>query len=186
MVFIEVTQRMAQPATPAKGPSSLAYAAMSLLVVWHTLAMVVVALPDSIAEYARFPFQAYVTLFRLDNKWGFFAPDVNKGYQFRYVIEDAGGSRHTFVPAEKLDKLHPNYIWTLDWYKIVATSPEVYGDAAGAALCREHAALHPVSVTLMELEQKPFWPEDLQAGKHPLDPEFVTLNTLKTVQCPSK
>lgn len=165
----------------------MAYGAMSLLVVWHTLAMVVVALPDNkIAWYARLPFQAYVTLFRLDNKWGFFAPDVNTGYQFRYVVEDAGGARHTFVPAEKLDRSHPHSIWITDWYKVVSTSPETYGEAAGVALCREHAALQPISVTLMELEQKPFWPEDLLAGKHPLDPEYVNVTTLKTVQCPGK
>jgi hypothetical protein len=164
---------------------SLAYAAMSVLLVWHTLAMVVVALPDSeFAWYARMPFHAYVTLFRLDNKWGFFAPDVNKGYQFRYVIEDAAGARHSFVPAEKLDRTRPDYIWVTDWYKVVSRSPDTYGEAAGAALCREHAALRPISVTLMELEQKPFWPADLLAGKQPMDPEFVTVNTLKTVQCP--
>jgi len=107
------------------------------------------------------------------------------GLQFRYVVEDAGGARHTFIPAEKLAKLLPTYIWITDWYKAVSAAPDTYGETVGAALCREHAALRPTAITLMELEQKPFWPEDLLAGKHPLDSEFVNLNTIKTVQCPS-
>jgi hypothetical protein len=176
---------MSQLLASIRARPALPYAAMSFLVVWHTLAMVVVALPDSeFALAARFPFEPYITLLRLDNKWGFFAPDVNKGYQFRYVVEDAAGARHTFVPAQKLDRSRPDYIWITDWYKAVGRSPEIYGEATGAALCREHAALRPVSVTLMELEQQPFWPDDLLAGKQPLDPEFVKLNTLMTVQCP--
>jgi len=48
---------MPHPLTFKQG-RSWAYAAMSSLVVWHTLAMVVVALPDSeIASVARLPFQ---------------------------------------------------------------------------------------------------------------------------------
>jgi len=67
---------------------------MSLLVTWHTFAMVVAPSPDSdITDAARSILDPYLTLFRLDNGWGFFAPDVGSGSQFRYVIEDAAGNR---------------------------------------------------------------------------------------------
>ena len=81
----------------------LTYGAMSLLVAWHTIAMVIAPAPDSdISEAARSLFHPYLTLFWLDNHWGFFAPDVRSGRQFRYVIEDATGKRHAFIPGEKL------------------------------------------------------------------------------------
>jgi hypothetical protein len=165
----------------------LTYTAMSLLVVWHTLAMVVESSPDSvITRGARLLFHPYLSLFGLDNNWGFFAPNVNEGVQFRYVVEDAAGDRHTFIPADALSRFLPTSIWVKDRYKAVMTLPETYGDAAAASLCRDHASLHPVTITLLKIEQKDYWPEDRLNGKHPLDPEFVDVNTLKTVRCPKE
>jgi hypothetical protein len=165
--------------------SPLAYAAMSALLVWHCIAMVVASAPDSLLTHsARALFNPYLTLLRLDNNWGFFAPEVPIGYQFRYAIEDAAGRRHDFTPDEALSRFHPNSIWLRDRYKTIMQEPEVYAEAAAAAICREHAALRPVAVTLIEVEQKEFWPEDRLNGKHPLDPEFVNVTELKTVPCP--
>jgi len=45
------------------------------------------------------------------------------------------------------------------------------------------AALHPLAVILLEAEQKDFVPEDQLVGKKPLDPEFVTVTTVKKVEC---
>jgi hypothetical protein len=162
----------------------LAYAAMSLLVVWHTVAMVVAAAPESdITRAARPLFDPYLTLFRLDNQWGFFAPNVSTGSQFRYIVENADGNRQTFTPDERLSRFHPTSIWFRDRYVAVMERSETFGEAAAAALCQEHAALRPVSVTLLAVDQKAFGPADRLAGKHPLDPEFVNVVTLKTVRC---
>jgi hypothetical protein len=178
---------MLQRTIPEPWRQRLLYAGMSLLVTWHTLAMVVATAPDSlISENARRIFDPYLTLFRLDNQWGFFAPNVGNGSQFRYVVEDASGKMHTFVPADSLNKFHPTSIWVRDRYRLVMEEPETYGDAAGAGLCREHAALNPVSITLFEADQKDFWPEDRQKGKAPLDAEYVELNLLKQVRCTEK
>jgi hypothetical protein len=62
--------------------------------------------------------------------------------------------------------------------------PDVYGDLAAAFFCRKHAALHPVSIILLDAEQtRDFTPEDQLNGKHPLDPEFVTVTTVKKIAC---
>ena len=165
----------------------LTYAAMSLLVVWHTLAIVVAPSPDSaITRSARLLFEPYLTLFRLENGWSFYAPYVRVEPEFRYVVEDASGERHTFVPAHKLSRFHPIDVWVKDWYIHVMDTPETYGDAVAAYLCREHALLHPVSITLLEIEQNEFSPEDQLSGKHPFDPEFFDKKTLTTVQCPNE
>jgi len=163
----------------------VAYTAMSLLVAWHTMAMVLATAPESVITQAgRSLFQPYLTLFRLDNDWGFFAPNVPLGHQFRYVVEDAAGARLAFAPDEKLSRLSPAWIWFSDRHRTVAESPEDFADATALSLCQEHASLHPVAVTLLDVEQKVFLPADWLSGKHPLDPEFVNVNVVKTVRCP--
>jgi hypothetical protein len=165
----------------------LAYAAMSLLVVWHTLAMALASAPESaVTASARPLFQPYLTLFRLDNNWGFFAPTVELGGQFRYIVEDAAGQRHTFIPAEKLSRFLPTSIWFKDRYKDIIESVQTHGQAATAAFCLEHAALRPVAITFVELEQRDFSPADRLSGKHPLDPEFVDERTLEAIRCPAR
>ncbi len=168
-------------------PVRLAFAAMSLLVIWHTLAMAIASAPESmITTSARLLYHPYLTLFRLDNNWGFFAPTVELGGQFRYIVEDAAGQRHTFVPAEKLSRFLPTSIWFKDRYKDILEAIETHGQAAAAAFCLEHAALHPVAITFVELEQKDFSPADRLSGKHPLDPEFVDERTLEAIRCPAQ
>lgn len=165
----------------------LATIAMSVLLVWHTFAMVVGPSPDSaVAEAARDILHPYAMLFVLGNKWGFFAPNVNAGSHFSYVIEDTAGATHTFTPEEKLNSYHPNSIWQRDRYALVMGSPDTYGDTTGAALCLEHASLNPVSVALLESMQKDFWPDDQLSGEHPFSPGFVQVKTLRTVKCPGR
>jgi hypothetical protein len=173
---------------PPKKPiiGRTAYVAMSLLVVWHTLAMVVATAPESdITRAARAVMNPYLTLFRLDNNWGFFAPDVPRGMQFRYVIEDAGGTRHTFIPEQSVGWLHPNSILVRDRYRAMMLSPDVHVDAMADALCRKHADLKPVNITLIEGEQREFTPDDWLNGRRPLDEEFVQLHTMRDTRCPS-
>jgi hypothetical protein len=167
------------------GRPFLTYAAMSLFIVWHTLAMVIAVSPDSVlTQAARQLFGPYLLLFNLDNYWGFFAPDVGTSYQFRYVVEDAAGQQHVFIPTDKLSRFNPNSIWLRDRYRDIMASVDMYGDVTVAELCREHAALRPVAITLLEVEGKEFGPKDRRLGKNPLDPEFVTVNTLRTIRCP--
>ena len=166
----------------------LIYVAMSVLVAWHTLAIVVAPAPSgsAIAQLLRSLLHPYLTLFRLDNKWDFYAPNVGKGHQFRYIIEDAAGTLHTFMPTDDLNWYHPSHWWFRAWYDAIVESPDVHGEPAAARLCRQHAALHPVAITLMNLEEKDFSPADHLSGKHPLDSEFVTVTDLKRVRCPDK
>jgi hypothetical protein len=164
----------------------LTYAAMSLLVVWHTVAMVVAPSPDSaITRSARSLFEPYLTLFLLESSWSFYAPDLRVEPEFRYVVEDASGEHHAFVPAEKLSRFHPSDIWVKDWYIHVMDHPKTYGKAVAAYLCREHALLQPIRITLLEIEQKEFWPADQLSGKHPFDFEFLEKKTLTSVRCPN-
>lgn len=163
----------------------LAYLAMSVFVGWHTLAIVIAPAPDSrMIERLRLLLQPYLTLFSLDTKWDFFTPDVSRKNQFRYVIRDSAGKEQTFVPADELNRLSPSFNWFRLWYVTVMGSPDVHGDSVAAFFCRKHTALRPASITLLEIQEGYFWPDDHLNGKHPLDSEFVTVNTLKRVTCP--
>lgn len=162
----------------------LTYTLMSLFVAWHTLAMVVAPAPDSdLSQSVRKVLQPYLTLLRLDSQWDFFAPNVGEGSRFRYVIEDEGGQRHTFNPAEQLNWLHPDFFWVRGWYYAIMDNPELYADAAAARFCGQNTALHPVAVTLLELQEERFTRDDLLSGKSRTDPQFFTQKTIKRVPC---
>jgi hypothetical protein len=165
----------------------LIYTAMSAFVAWHSLAMVVAPAPESsvTVQRLRAVLQPYLTLFRLDNEWNFFAPTVRSMSQFRYVIEDEAGEELTFMPEAEFGGLSPSYLWFRAWYNALFDDPEDYADAAAALYCRKHAALHPVSITLLEIQEESFTPADFLAGKQRWDPEFVTVNAVRHAKCPA-
>jgi hypothetical protein len=166
----------------------LTYTVMSVFVGWHTLAVVVAPAPDDsvTVQSLRLLLHPYLTFVRLDNPWDFYAPIVGSGHQLRYVIEDTAGKRHTFVPTEELSWFHPSYWWFRAWYDAILEAPEIYGDFVVALLCRKHASLHPISITLLKIEQEHFSRTDHLSGKHPLNSEFVTENTLGRITCPDE
>ena len=165
----------------------LAYTLMSAVVLWHTLALVVAPAPDSkIVQSLRRLLHPYLTLLRLDNPWDFYAPNIGTGHLLQYVIEDAAGRQHTFVPVEELSSYHPRFWWFRAWYDAVLEDPEKHGGSIAALLCRRHVALHPIAVTLRKIQQGDFSRADHLSGKHPLDPEFVTESTLKRLACPQQ
>jgi|EndMetStandDraft_5_1072996.scaffolds.fasta_scaffold163094_1 hypothetical protein len=188
METIRASRPAATNATPFSRASRrrLISLAMSALLIWHVLAIVIAPAPAShLTDGARKFLGPYLTLFGLDHGWSFFAPNVENGVIFRYEIEASGGVRHVFIPSQMLRWYHPNRRWMRDRFRTMLDEPERYADVVGAALCKEHAALKPVSVTLIEVEQKDFEREDRLAGKSPFDPEFLDTKTVKTVPCPA-
>jgi hypothetical protein len=167
----------------------LNYLAISLFVVWHTIAMVVGPSPDSVISRSfRALWAPYLTYFRLESSWSFFAPEIGLQSQIRYVIEDADGNEHTFVPTIALNQFHPKYRWfKLVYEGVFIEHSEIFGEAPVALLCRKHASLRPVSITVFQVQQeRDFWPEDQLSGKHPLDPEFATMYRLQAAACPGE
>jgi hypothetical protein len=164
----------------------LTYLLASAFLAWHVLAMVIAPAPyDSVSvRTLRAALQPYLTLFRLDNPWNFFAPTID-GSQLRYALEDAAGARRTVSPTEGLSWVNPDYIWFRAWHYAIIDNPEIYADSAAALLCRKHASFHPVSITFLWYQQRGFTPADQVHGKHPMDPEFVTINPRATVKCPA-
>jgi hypothetical protein len=173
----------------ATGRKRLAYAAMSLFLAWHTLALIIAPAPlsSTIVKQLRGPLQPYLSLFRLDNPWNFFAPyagSMNMS-QFRYVIEDKAGEKRTFLPEAELSKFGPGYFWFRGWYTEISDHPDDYAGAAAAFYCKKHASLAPVSVTLLEIQENDFTRADFLAGKGRWDPEFISEKTIKSVPCPA-
>jgi hypothetical protein len=166
----------------------LVYAAMSVFVVWHTLAMVIAPAPDEseLVKSVRGLVQPYLVLFNLNNHWDFFAPNISENSVFRYVVKDSSGVGHTFTPMSKWSWFTPHSIWFHDWYESVVDEPDLYADTFAKFLCREHAELKPVSVVLQNVTGREFAPADLLNGKHPLDPEFVDVEPVKNVKCPGQ
>jgi len=80
----------------------LTYLVMSAFVAWHTLAMVIAPAPESsvLVGTLRAALQPYLTLFKLDNPWNFFAPVIG-GTELHYSVEDAAGAHHNFTPTPR-------------------------------------------------------------------------------------
>jgi hypothetical protein len=165
----------------------LIYAAMSVFVGWHTLAMLVAPAPEEsdLVTFLRGTLKPYLTFFQLDNHWDFFAPDIGNSV-FRYVLTDSTGVDHTFTPMSNWSWFSPTSIWFHDWYDAVMKEPDVYGDTFARFICREHAELKPVSIVLQAADEQDFWPEDLLNGKHPSDPEFVQMQPIENLACPAQ
>ena len=168
----------------------LTYIVMSMFVVWHSLAIIVAPAPGNSVTVRdlRVLLQPYLTLLRLDNTWNFFAPTVGSMSmsQFRYVIEDKTGEKQTFMPEAEFGGLNASYLWFKAWYNAITDNPEDYADIAATLYCRKHASRHPVSITLLEIQENDFKQTDFLAGKQRWDPEFVTVNTIKYVKCPAE
>jgi predicted DCC family thiol-disulfide oxidoreductase YuxK len=161
----------------------LLYSAMSLFVGWHTFVMLVGPNNSETAAAARRWAQPYLSFFRLESTWSFFAPTVGKHSQFRYVIQDRAGEEHTFVPVRELNPYVPSFYLFKHSYDTVTTFPELHGGFFAAMFCREHAALQPFYISLQVSLEREFLPADQLAGKHPLDPDFTEVETLLQVPC---
>lgn len=172
---------------PTRWRQRLIYTAISAFVVLHVATLLITPMPDSALKTAALGvLHPYTALFRLANTWDFYAPGIGYGTQFRYTVEDGAGQSHTFIPAEEISSFDPLYWWSSEWYKSVAKYPQDFASVAGAALCRKHASLQPVAVTLTQVEQQAFGINDQLEGKHPTDPEFFEENTIERVECQDK
>jgi len=164
------------------------YTAMSAFLAWHSFVMLTAPLPEAsaVAQALSPILHPYLSLFSLDNRWDFFAPSVRPGYELRYILETADGSSRVVVPMKKISWYNPYFIWTDMWQDAIIDHPETYADLAAGLFCREQGSLRPTAVSLMDVEQREFWPQDFLAGKDPFDPDFVSEEVLTRVPCPAQ
>ncbi len=163
----------------------LGYLAMSAFVAWHTFAMVIAPAPESeVSRVARLALQPYLTFFRLDNEWDFFAPSVGQGSRLRYDIQDRTGKLHVFLPGEELRWYHPSFLGFRSWFYRIMDDPDNFADTAAAHFCRKHTALQPLAITFYEIQEEPYSRADYLAGKKRLDPGFFNINMVRGMRCP--
>ncbi len=176
---------MFQSMIPQRLRGLISYVLMSVFVVWHAICVVVGPAPQDsqIAQALRPMVGSYLKLISLDVKWGFFAP-IGGASEFRYIVRDSAGTSHLFRPTSKLAWYDPGNLWIIDRYRVARQLPGVYGDLLIAEYCQKHSSLKPVEIRLLEVEQhKDLLPSDHLAGKHPLDAQFATTQTLRTGPC---
>jgi len=157
---------------------------MSAFLAWHTVAMVLSPVPNNNMTVGAFRalFQPYLTFIGLDNSWDFFSP-MGVGYQFLYVITDAGKKEHTFMPIEQFVWFQPTHRWHEKIYDQVMYEPDIYSEYFASSFCRKHAALNPVSIRLLARQEEVYWPEDYLAGRNRFEDDYVIVNVLKQFAC---
>src|SRR5262249_6605051 len=123
--------------------------------------------------------------FRLDNKWNFFVPP-GRFTHIRYIVEDAAGAQHVFAPAEEPSASIAHYVM---WRELkylsegVPEIPDVRAPIVVALLCAKHAALKPVAITLLQVQELDYTRDAYLQGHHPLDPEFISVTPLAPIKC---
>src|SRR5258705_4548240 len=165
--------------TTAPWRQRLTLLAMSLVVGWHSFAMIVAPMPadSDLVQWLRSLALPYVSLLRLDNRWSFFAPVVYRQTQFRYAVEDGNGKQHIFTPVTEAASSIPQYVMWREFkyaYEGLMEDPESR-TAVTAMLCKKHADLKPRSVSFLVVQEHDFTPEDYLQGYRPLDPDFTTV-----------
>jgi hypothetical protein len=166
----------------------LVYWAASLFLAWHTIAMMLTPVPEQnvIVRAFRTLFHPYVTVIGIDASWNFFSP-VGSSYQWRYVVEDADGNKHTFTPIKDINWFTPAHRWYEKILQEPMIRPTIYGDYFAKFFCRKQAALKPVAVTLVSVEEGSFWPQDYLLGKNrTADPEYLTEIPVWRADCPQQ
>ena len=177
------------PATFAGGwRQRVTYLAMSLFVGWHTLAIIIAPTPtgSEIVQSLRSLVQPYIYFFRLDNQWSFFAPKVGRQGPFRYVVEASDGKRHVFVPSEEPPQSIAQYFMWREWkyyYDKLMDSPDARGYLIAGLFCKKHAALNPVSIMLLRVQERDFSVEDYLQGYRPEDARFTNVVSLGNIDC---
>jgi len=172
----------------ARWRERLIYLAMSLVVAWHTMAIVVAPMPDDSAmvQWFRAIATPYISVFRLDNHWNFFAPVITRQTQLSYTVEDTAGERHVFKPTQEVTWSLPRYFMWREFKYLnegIMEDPEAYGDRIISLLCRRHASLNPAFVSLSQIQELDFRPENYLQGHRPLDPPFVNVVTFANAAC---
>lgn len=147
----------------------IGYAFGSLFVAAFVIGLVIAAGPGSYTMGKVYPVvQPALGAVNIDNDWGFFAPDPGPGSVARYVVRDAEGRTHEFGMTEALPRWSLAYFRYTTLYMAVAQSPEYYLPGAVAYLCREHADLDPVSVTVILADQQDVSAQEFVEGKDPM------------------
>lgn len=163
----------------------LIYLVMSAFVTFQSLVITITPAPDDhFGNWLRDLVQPYLTFFRLDNNWGFFAPNVGLGSLLRYDLEISATDRRTFIAGDELSWFHPNYFWFRFWFYRVMDDPENFAPMAAAYFCKKHADLHPVALTFFDIEEELYTHEDYLAGHPRRDPQFVSVTPLTRHECP--
>ncbi len=161
------------PLPPSRRPlgmrARISYALGSLFVVAFVLGLLIAAGPGSYTMGKVYPVvQPALGAVNIDNDWGFFAPDPGPGSVARYVVRDRDGRTHEFGMTEAMPRWSLAYFRYTTLYMAIAQSPEYYLPGAVAYLCRQHADLDPVSITVILADQQDVTAQEFLEGKDPM------------------
>jgi hypothetical protein len=160
-------------------------AAGSAFALWHAAALVFVAAPPSYLRGELVPwFQPYADALHLRGHWAFFAPDPGAGRLLRYALVGADGRRDERPFTEALRRADPAYLRLTTLSAAVDVESPALQRSVALRLCRLHAAQRPAQVELIRVAQTRVRPELIEAGRHPLEAEFLRTEALPAVDCP--
>jgi hypothetical protein len=166
----------------------LLYFFASVFLIWHSFALVIGPAPQSYMRDGLYNiFKPYLSLFRLNNAWAFYAPEPDLGGVLNYKVINKDGDAHEFdIYAEQLDKWSASYFRYNAFFNNIAWDSEEYRryrESYTQYLCRRHSELSPQSIVLVRITQTPLSYKDYVNGARPLDPDFALAQPDEPARC---
>ena len=164
------------------------YLIASVFLIWHTFALLIGPAPQSyIRDNLLGIYEPYLSVFRLNNAWAFYAPEPDLGGVLNYKVLDNDGNEHQFdIYHDYLDRWSASYFrYNAFFNNIEWNSAEYrrYRKSYIQYLCRKHSNLSPKSIALIRIAQIPLSPEDYINGARPLDPDFTESRPSEPTRC---
>lgn len=168
----------------------LGYALFSLFILWHVAAITIVGpfsksyLRDGLMQV----FGGYLSFFKLDRSWPFYAPNPAYGRIMRYETIDGDGKRALYPLTQARDKFDHAYFRYTNFYFYLFNNPQYskargYDVSVARYLCGQHANDKTVAINFIVLNQKRLTYLDYQQGKRPQDPDFLTQKEFGPYPC---
>lgn len=162
---------------------------LSIFIVWHALAIVFVGpfsyshLRSSLMTY----FHGYLTFFRLDHSWPFYAPNVFRGSILKYETTSQSGETKIYPLTQAKKKFNHAYFRYTNFYSYLFSDLEYtkkrgYDKEVVRYLCSRHDE-NITQINFILLLQKPFSHVDYQNGKRPLDKEYLEKSVIGPYSC---
>lgn len=158
---------------------SLSFAAFSVFIVWHVVAITIVG-PFSksyLSHRLRAVYEPYLALTELDRSWPFYAPEPFNGSVLRYETQARNGVK-TLHPLTEAHQPHDlAYFRYTNFYSYLFREPAYtkergYDKSVARYLCQRQASNNIDSVRFILLSQRRFTYTDYLAGKRSLDKEY--------------
>jgi len=162
---------------------------MSIFVIWHFVAIVIIGpfsssyLHNNLVKIYR----PYLTLTHLERSWSFYAPPpMGSILRYKTISKNAVEKNYPLTPTDK--KFSHSYFRYTNFYYYLFYNPRYiakrgYDRSVTRFLCDKHKSEGIIEIVYVLLKQKSFSYKDFLNGKKATDKEFLAKTLFGPYKC---